>query len=121
MAVAACFGGPVLNVLVGTGAPVAAAAMRRGTALPFRRSHANTTLFAETVLPASKSSRSIRAANPRRQAPLLPAAGCGFHAIAWPLCAGVPCCGSSWRICDIVRAMICGGAHRRERRWGCAW
>ncbi len=51
MAVAACFGGPVLNLLVGTGAPVAVAAVRRGAALPFRRSHANVVLFAETVRP----------------------------------------------------------------------
>lgn len=39
----------MLNLLVGTGAPVAVAAVRRGASLPFRRSPANTVLFAETA------------------------------------------------------------------------
>ncbi len=48
MAVAACFGGPVLNLLVCTGAPVLGASFKHGV-LPFRLSPGITALFLETV------------------------------------------------------------------------
>ena len=45
MAVAACFGGPVLNLLLGTGVPVLVQNAKMGT-LPFRLSNGITILFA---------------------------------------------------------------------------
>ncbi len=55
MAVAACFGGPVLNLLVGTGAPVLGASFKHGI-LPFRLSVGITSLFLETVRSCPASS-----------------------------------------------------------------
>lgn len=49
MAIAACFGGPVLNLLVGTGAPVLFQTIKQG-ALPFQLSNGIVVLFFETVL-----------------------------------------------------------------------
>jgi hypothetical protein len=48
MAVAACFGGPVLNLLMGTGAPVLGASLKHGI-LPFKLTHGVVALFLETV------------------------------------------------------------------------
>jgi hypothetical protein len=48
MAVAACFGGPVLNLLMGTGAPVLGASLKHGV-LPFKLTHGVVALFLETV------------------------------------------------------------------------
>lgn len=48
MAVAACFGGPVLNLLMGTGAPVLGASFKHGI-LPFKLTHGVVALFLETV------------------------------------------------------------------------
>lgn len=53
MAVAACFGGPVLNLLMGTGAPVLGASFKHGI-LPFKLTHGVTALFLETVRPPSQ-------------------------------------------------------------------
>ena len=45
MAVAACFGGPVLNLLLATGVPVLVQNAKMGT-LPFKLSNGITILFA---------------------------------------------------------------------------
>lgn len=44
MAVAACFGGPVLNLLIGTGVPVLVKDVKTGS-LPFRLSNGITLLL----------------------------------------------------------------------------
>ena len=44
MAVAACFGGPVLNLLIGTGVPVLVKGAKTGS-LPFRLSNGIIILF----------------------------------------------------------------------------
>lgn len=48
MAVAAIFGGPVLNLLIGTGVPVLGASFRHGI-LPFKLTHGVVALFLQTV------------------------------------------------------------------------
>lgn len=59
MAVAACFGGPVLNLLIGTGVPVLVKNAKLGT-LPFRLSNGIIILFicsmVRTTHPASVQS-----------------------------------------------------------------
>ena len=49
MAVAACFGGPVLNLLIGTGVPVLVKNAKTGS-LPFRLSNGIIILFICTMV-----------------------------------------------------------------------
>ena len=78
MAVAACFGGPVLNLLMGTGVPVLGASFKHGI-LPFKLTHGVVALFLETVRVG--------------QAALVGAAFAAVHYIEWrrmSVCTSLP-------------------------------